>query len=97
MASRSRSQWRKPSLLRKFVKSKAKRSNKTSRRKPTPFSVATPTPAGSGQKEALSDELQDDTGADPGMDMDGGALPDIDSDTEPMRCEDPLAISCLNL
>ena len=91
MASRSRSQWRKPSLLHKFVKNKAKRGSKTTRRKPIPFCVAVPSVhTQPDQADALAGELHDDDSA--GMDMDDGALPDIDSDTEPMRCENQLAV-----
>ena len=88
-SSRPRSQWRQPSLLRDFVKNKAKRGSKTLWGKPTPFSVAIPsvhTQARSQADNALAGELHDDTGAD--MDIDGGALPDIDSDVEPMRFDE---------
>ena len=87
MASRSRSQWRKPSLLHNFVKNKAKRGSKVLRRRSTPFSVAVPsvhTEAGGQADNELAGELHDDT-TDMQMDIDGGALPDIDNDDEPMR------------
>lgn len=74
MASRSRSQWRKPSLLHKFVKNKAKRGSKTTRRKPSPFCVAIPSMhTQPDHTDALAGELHDDDSA--GMDMDDGALP----------------------
>ena len=83
----SRSQWRKPSLLHRYVKNKAKRGSKNLRKKPSPFSVSIPTQSVQAENPP-SGELHDDTCAD--MDMDGGALPDIDSDDdhEPTRCED---------
>ena len=70
-------------MLHKFAKNKAQRGSKTLRRKPAPFSVAIPsvhTQAGDQADNAVAGhgELHDDIGA--GMDMDGGALPDIDSD-----------------
>ena len=88
MASRSSSQWRKPSLLQKYVKNKAKRSSKTLRKRPNSFNVSIPSVQGGQTDKPPSDELHGDTGAD--MDMDGGALPDVDSDNdhEPTRCRD---------
>ena len=89
MASRStsRSQWRKPSLLHKYVKNKAKRGSKTFRKKPTSFSVTIPSVHTQGG-QADNPPSHGHTGAD--MDMDGGALPDVDSDNdhEPTRCGD---------
>ena len=91
MASRSRSQWRKPSLLHNFVKNKAKRGSKVLRRRSTPFSVAAPsvhTEAGGQADNELAGELHDDRSTtDMQMDIDGGALPDIDDDDEPVRYE----------
>ena len=87
MASRSQLQWRKPSLLHNFVKNKAKRGSKVLWRRSTPFSVAVPsvyTEAGGQADHELAGELHDDT-TDMQMDIDGGALPDIDNDDEPMR------------
>ena len=64
MVSRSRSQWRKPSLLHNFVKNKAKRGSKVLRRRSTPFSVAVPsvhTEAGGQADNELAGELHDNT------------------------------------
>ena len=86
-SSRSRSQWRKPSLLHKYVKNKAKRGSKTLRKRSTSFSVSIPSVQG-GQVDnppSAAGELHGDTGAD--MDVDG-AYVDSDSDHEPTRCRD---------
>lgn len=87
MASGYRSQWRKPSLLRKFVKSKTKRGSKVSRRRSATFNVAIP----SAQADILDHDAESDAGQD-SVDMDGGALsdPDVDSDAQPKRCRDTI-------
>ena len=77
-------------LLHTFVKNKAKRGSKTSRRKPTPFSVAIPSVHIQPEADVLVGELHDDEA---GMDMNDGVLQDIDSDTEPMRCGNQLTIT----